>query len=83
MAKDGQETGTTSEDDGMGTPAQVGGYDWKEEITKARSIKAELRRLAHKAIDQRDGSSLVLMALKLGELDDVINRLDEISRQTK
>jgi hypothetical protein len=84
MAKDKQETGTTSEDDGVGTPSQVGGYEWKAEIAKARMTKAELRTLVRKAIEGHcDIAMLGQMALKLGELDDVVSRLDEIGRNTK
>lgn len=84
LANNRHDTGATSDDEPMGTPAQIGGYDWRAEIGEVRMVKAELRTMVRKALEQRcDTALLGQMALKLGELDDAINRLDEISKNTK
>jgi hypothetical protein len=83
LANNRQENGAETEGEQMGTPARAGGYEWRAEIATARMIKGELRSLVQKCLQRPDANLFVQMALKLGELDDIINRLDEIGRNTK
>jgi hypothetical protein len=74
LAKEGEE---------MSTPAQIGKYEWQSVLTEARSLKAELRTLLRRTLEHYDISSLAQACLKIDELNDLINRLEEIGRNTK
>ena len=71
-------------DEGMGTPAQVGGNEWKADIAECRVIKYDLRLLVKKLLEHGyDKNILTQMALSLGDMDDILNRLENIGRNTK
>jgi len=70
--------------DQMSTPAQVIGYEWKAALAETRQAKAELRTLLRKAIEQPENpGNLTQAILKVGDLDDLIFRLEEVGRNTK
>jgi hypothetical protein len=83
LAGDCQEIGKDLAGESMGTPAQIGGNEWKAVITEARFVKAEIRTLVRKALESHDLNYLTQAAFKLGDLDDVLNRLDQIGNNTK
>ncbi len=68
----------------MGTPAQVGRNEYNATITQARLHLQDLRRVL-KAMGQEAAlrSFIGPMAMDLLELTDLINRLEEIGRNTK
>jgi hypothetical protein len=83
MATAWQDVGPKKDEEEMSTPAQVGKSEWMARLSEARMVKADLRRLLSSALVHFDVSALAQAALKLGELDDLIVRLEEIGRQTK
>jgi hypothetical protein len=83
LAENRQSNGNGQDDSLMSSPAQIGGYEWKNQIAEARMIKAEIRALVQKAIQHPDATLFVQISFKLSDFDDVINRLDEIGRNTK
>lgn len=82
LDSDWHETGQ-EKDEPMTTSAQINGYEWRATLGEIRVVKAELRTMVRKSIETHDMSFMTLMALKLGEMDDLLNRLDEIGRNTK
>ena len=71
----------------MSTPAQIGKYEYHAVIGNAYVVKSDLRSVLRKMMQEsRDTTVKALIgqaALELSELDEIINRLDEIGRQTK
>jgi hypothetical protein len=70
----------------VSTPAQVGGYEWKSGLKRARAANEELRGLLKRML--REGGPVVQAlagraALAVLDNENALQRLEEIGRQTK
>lgn len=71
----------------MSTPAQIGKNEYQAALAKGRGAQREIRKIL-KRIMHESGSSLVQaltgkVALELGEIDEALERLDEIGKTLK
>jgi len=71
----------------MSTPAKIGKNEYQAALAKGRNAQHEIRKIL-KRIMQESSSSLIQaltgkVALELGEIDEVLERLDEIGRTLK
>ena len=71
----------------MSTPAQIGKNEYRAIVGNARCAKSDLRNTLRRIMQEsREPVVKALVgqaALALGELDEAINRLDEIGRNTR
>lgn len=66
----------------------IGRNIYNQEIVRGRQAATEARRALRRIIDEQPGPQTIYMlltsaALSLGEIESVLNRLDEIGRNAK
>lgn len=71
----------------MSTPAQIGKNEYRAALAGARqagtSLRLDLRRIMAESNSSLVRALVGQAALDLSDLDDAVNRLDEIGRNTK
>jgi len=70
----------------MGTPAQVGKYEYHAQVARLRqaggSLRMALRRILQESTSPAVRALVAQAALDLSDMEDGVNRLDEIGRNT-